>query len=108
MERTEETGAAPQPVESEPGTATEPAVPGTAAEPGASGEPGEEPAAPAAGPRPLGVDVRPTGHAEVDADLARLAEADRLAVEDHLAVYEDVHRGLRSTLTALDQHDPGS
>ncbi|GAA4664370.1 hypothetical protein GCM10023347_15420 [Streptomyces chumphonensis] len=89
MERTEQTGAAPEPGEHEPGV---------------SGGPGAEPV----GPRPLGVDVRPTGHAEVDAGLTRLADADRLAVEDHLAVYEDVHRGLRSTLTALDQHDPGS
>ncbi|WP_438947973.1 hypothetical protein [Streptomyces durbertensis] len=60
------------------------------------------------GPRPLGVAVRPTGHQEIDAALARLADADHLAVSAHVEVYEDVHRGLRSTLTALDQHEPGS
>ncbi|MBW1602264.1 hypothetical protein JJV70_09090 [Streptomyces sp. JJ66] len=61
-----------------------------------------------AGPRPLGVAVTPTGHPEVDARLRRLADADRLEVSAHLEVYENVHHGLRSTLTALDQHDPGS
>ncbi|WP_257579340.1 hypothetical protein [Streptomyces sp. JJ38] len=77
-----------------------------AAEPGSA-----EPAGPAVaggGPRPLGVVVQPTGHPEVDAGLRRLADTDRLDVPDHLDVYEDVHHGLRSTLTALDQHEPGS
>ncbi|UGY90617.1 hypothetical protein [Streptomyces gobiensis] len=60
------------------------------------------------GTLPLGVGVVPTGHAEVDAQLRRLEDADHLAVSGHLEVYEDVHRGLRSTLTALDQHNPGS
>lgn len=61
------------------------------------------------GPRPLGVGVVPAGHGEVDAQLRRLQDADHLAVSGHLEVYEDVHRGLRTTLTALDQqHDPGS
>ncbi|GAB2928969.1 hypothetical protein [Streptomyces mayteni] len=55
------------------------------------------------GPRPLGVEVRPTGHGGVDAQLARLADADHLGVPGHLEVYEDVHRGLRETLAALDQ-----
>ncbi|TGB07329.1 hypothetical protein E4099_17145, partial [Streptomyces palmae] len=48
----------------------------------------------------------PTGHPGVDAGLERLADADHLAVSGHLEVYEDVHRGLRDTLTALDRH-PG-
>lgn len=62
----------------------------------------------AEGPRPLGVGVQPTGHSEIDAQLRRLSDVDHLAVSGHLEVYEDVHRGLRSTLTALDQHNPGS
>jgi hypothetical protein len=57
-----------------------------------------EPAAPA----PLGVVRTPTGHAGVDAHLERLADADHLAADGHTEVYEDVHRGLRDELTALD------
>ncbi|MFD3699234.1 hypothetical protein ACFWUZ_24390 [Streptomyces sp. NPDC058646] len=74
-------------------------VPGTAA--AAAGEPGSQTAEPA-GPVPLGVVRTPTGHAPVDAELARLAEADHLTADGHLPVYEDVHKGLRSALTALD------
>jgi hypothetical protein len=59
-------------------------------------------AAPAPGPAPLGVEVDATGYAEVDALLERLADADALPTESHIEVYEDVHRGLRDTLTALD------
>ncbi|WP_346428782.1 hypothetical protein [Streptomyces sp. Z26] len=58
-------------------------------------------------PRPLGVGTEPTGHPPVDARLRRLEDADHLAVSGHLEVYEDVHRGLRDTLTALDWPDPG-
>ncbi|MFD3442132.1 hypothetical protein ACFWU3_32030 [Streptomyces sp. NPDC058685] len=57
-----------------------------------------EPAAPA----PLGVQRVPTGNAEIDARLERLGDADHLPADGHLAVYEDVHRGLRDALTALD------
>ncbi|MBT2457870.1 hypothetical protein [Streptomyces sp. ISL-86] len=78
-----------------------------AAEPGA--EPGEETAAEAAeaaagpaGPAPLGLVRPPTGHAGVDAHLERLADADHLTADGHVEVYEDVHRGLREALTALD------
>lgn len=53
-------------------------------------------------PAPLGVARTPTGHAGVDARLARLADADHLAADGHTEVYEDVHRGLRDELTALD------
>ncbi|WP_369204581.1 hypothetical protein [Streptomyces sp. PU-14G] len=61
------------------------------------------------GPRPLGVGVRPTGHASVDERLGRLEDADHLAVSGHQEVYEDVHRGLRETLAALDRpHTPRS
>ncbi|MGW6574596.1 hypothetical protein ACWGAN_20845 [Streptomyces sp. NPDC054945] len=66
----------------------------------ASAEPAE-PAEPA-GPVALGVERTPTGHAGVDAHLARLAAADHLAADGHVEVYEDVHRGLREALTALD------
>jgi hypothetical protein len=48
----------------------------------------------------------PTGHPGVDAHLDRLADADHLATDGHLQVYEDVHRGLRDALTALDSR-PG-
>ncbi|MFH9422407.1 hypothetical protein [Streptomyces sp. NPDC017529] len=68
-------------------------------------EPNEPPPAPA-GPQPLGVVVTPTGDAAVDDGLRRLADADHLAASGHLQVYEDVHRGLRDALAALDRH-PG-
>lgn len=63
--------------------------------------PGASPYDPA-GPRPLGVHRTPTGEAEVDARLARLADVDHLATDGHIEVYEDVHQGLRDALTALD------
>ncbi|MFF5160428.1 hypothetical protein ACFY3N_30100 [Streptomyces sp. NPDC000348] len=59
-----------------------------------------------AAPAPLDVPRTPTGHLEVDARLERLADADHLTTDGHLEVYEDVHRGLRDALTALDAH-PG-
>lgn len=87
----------------EPGTAAG-TLPGSeAADP--SGE-GADPSAgtpldPAA-PAPLGVVRTPTGNAGVDAELERLADADHLPADGHIEVYEDVHRGLRESLTALD------
>ncbi|MEU7379258.1 MULTISPECIES: hypothetical protein [unclassified Streptomyces] len=68
-----------------------------------SPEPGEVigehgPAAPA----PLLVPRTPTGDARVDAALERLGDADHLATDGHLQVYEDVHGGLRDALSALD------
>ncbi|WP_328791046.1 hypothetical protein [Streptomyces sp. NBC_00273] len=60
-----------------------------------------EPVGPA-GPVALGIVRTPTGHAGVDAHLARLADADHLEADGHVEVYEDVHRGLREALTALD------
>ncbi|MEU1010623.1 hypothetical protein ACIP4Y_37225 [Streptomyces sp. NPDC088810] len=68
------------------------------AEIGTEAAPASDPAAPA----PLNVPRTPTGNAEVDAQLDRLADADHLATDGHLEVYEDVHRGLRDALTALD------
>ncbi|WRZ93757.1 hypothetical protein OHB54_34785 [Streptomyces sp. NBC_01007] len=65
---------------------------------GAAPEPAYDPAAPA----PLNVPRVPSGNADVDARLARLADADHLATDGHVEVYEDVHRGLRDALTALD------
>jgi hypothetical protein len=75
--------------------------------PGVEPEPEQEPgpdAAPEAyaGPTPLGVPRTPTGNTEVDAQLGRLADADHLRADGHIEVYEDVHRGLRDALTALD------
>ncbi|MFI6351511.1 hypothetical protein ACIBJF_02355 [Streptomyces sp. NPDC050743] len=55
-----------------------------------------------AAPAPLNVPRTPTGNAEVDAQLERLADADHLATDGHVEVYEDVHQGLRDALTALD------
>ncbi|MGW1468734.1 hypothetical protein ACWCPT_30875 [Streptomyces sp. NPDC002308] len=78
-----------------------PAAPGTAPGEEAAG-PGTAPSHAPAAPAPLGVVRTPTGNAAVDAALERLADADHLAADGHTEVYEDVHRGLRSTLTALD------
>ncbi|MFF7654080.1 hypothetical protein ACFZCY_30330 [Streptomyces sp. NPDC007983] len=83
---------------------------GPAAEPaeaalGPSGVPVATPSGPA-DPAPLGVGRTPTGVPDVDTRLDRLADADDLPVSGHLEVYEDVHRGLRDTLTALDRR-PG-
>lgn len=64
--------------------------------------PGDAPHLDPAAPAPLGVVRTPTGNPAVDATLERLADADHLAADGHTQVYEDVHRGLRSTLTALD------
>lgn len=60
------------------------------------------PAPDPADPAPLGVSRVPTGDTGVDALLERLADVDHLAADGHLEVYEDVHRGLRDALTALD------
>ncbi|MFE4373718.1 hypothetical protein ACFRMN_36900 [Streptomyces sp. NPDC056835] len=65
---------------------------------GAAGPGALDPAA----PRPLGLERVPTGDAEVDVLLTRLADADHLPADGHVEVYEDVHRGLRDALTALD------
>ncbi|MFH9014212.1 hypothetical protein ACH4C6_22885 [Streptomyces sp. NPDC017943] len=62
----------------------------------------EEPAADPAAPAPLDVPRTPTGDPGVDATLERLGDADHLATDGHVEVYEDVHRGLRDALTALD------
>ncbi|MGW6603931.1 hypothetical protein [Streptomyces sp. NPDC055036] len=67
-------------------------------ETGVAGPGAPDPAA----PRPLGLERVPTGDAEVDALLTRLADADHLPADGHVEVYEDVHRGLRDALTALD------
>ncbi|QHC33311.1 hypothetical protein GR129_08170 [Streptomyces sp. HF10] len=72
------------------------------AEPPAESHAVSEPAYDPAAPAPLDLPRTPTGDAEVDARLARLADADHLATDGHVEVYEDVHRGLRDALTALD------
>ncbi|WP_217141557.1 hypothetical protein [Streptomyces sp. AC627_RSS907] len=87
--------AVPEPEPRQAGTGPEPQETRQAE---AATRPGYEPAAPA----PLDVPRTPTGNAEVDARLARLADADHLATDGHVEVYEDVHGGLRDALTALD------
>lgn len=42
-----------------------------------------------------------TGHAGVDAALARLGELPGLPVPAHVDVYEDIHRRLQETLADL-------
>ncbi|MEU6854470.1 hypothetical protein ABZ901_31625 [Actinacidiphila alni] len=72
-------------------------------EPGAESVPESGPET-EAGPEPLGVALPVTGNADVDAAVARLADADELPTSGHVEVYEDVHRGLRDALTALDEN----
>ena len=102
------TGAVPGPVAAEhpqPPLHGEPYdLPGVVQEarPGAVPPPDAGPAAPS--PEPLGVAVAATGHAEVDAAIERLADADALPTDAHIEVYEDVHRGLRDALAALDEN----
>ncbi|MEU7556302.1 hypothetical protein AB0B01_28930 [Streptomyces sp. NPDC044571] len=67
-----------------------------------AGDAGAAEAAGPADPAPLGLVRTPTGHPDVDAHLERLADADHLPADGHVEVYEDVHRGLRDALTALD------
>ncbi|MFF9409400.1 hypothetical protein ACF1B0_28355 [Streptomyces anandii] len=71
-------------------------------ETGADAQAEEAPEYDPAAPAPLGVPRTPTGDADVDAALGRLADTDHLATDGHVEVYEDVHRGLRDALTALD------
>jgi broad specificity phosphatase PhoE len=47
------------------------------------------------------VDVEPTGDADVDAALERLAEIPERATPEHAEVYEDVHRRLQAALADL-------
>ncbi|MEU6092208.1 hypothetical protein ABZ865_36655 [Streptomyces sp. NPDC047085] len=93
----------------EPGAGAEPqgvpepaGVPEPQGVPEAQGVSAAEPAYDPAEPAPLGIPRTPTGNAEADAQLERLADVDHLATDGHLEVYEDVHRGLRDALTALD------
>lgn len=84
--------AVPEVVDAEPGTV----------EPERAGLPPQPPDDGPAGPAPLDVPRTPTGDPEVDAHVERLADADHLTTDGHVEVYEDVHRGLRDALTALD------
>ncbi|MEW2167132.1 hypothetical protein AB0912_29655 [Streptomyces sp. NPDC007084] len=101
------TAPPPEPAHTPAGPAVAPATP--AHEPATPAHepatPAHDPSAPAydpAAPAPLNVPRAPSGNADVDAQLARLADADHLATDGHVEVYEDVHRGLRDALTALD------
>ncbi|MFF3909021.1 hypothetical protein ACFYZJ_24265 [Streptomyces sp. NPDC001848] len=80
------------------GVPAEAAVPEQDAPADSLSEPEGDPSA----PTPLHVPRTPTGNADVDAALERLADADHLATDGHIEVYEDVHSGLRDALTALD------
>ncbi|MET9484428.1 hypothetical protein [Streptomyces sp. NPDC006638] len=81
-------------------------APGTTGSPAPASPPVPEPVPPPAfepaAPRPLGVERVPTGDPAADELLTRLADADHLPADGHQEVYEDVHRGLRDALTALD------
>lgn len=83
---------------STPGETARASTPGETAQADADAAPSFEPADPA----PLGVGRTPTGSADIDAQLERLADADHLPADGHTDVYEDVHRGLRDALTSLD------
>lgn len=87
--------------DSTPGPEPEPVEPEATAEQAQAYDPEPETYDPV-GPAPLGVERAPTGDAEVDGLLRRLGDADHLATDGHIEVYEDVHRGLRDALTALD------
>ncbi|WKU44211.1 hypothetical protein Q3V23_09015 [Streptomyces sp. VNUA116] len=84
-------------------TPADPALPATPPDPEPGAAEGTEGADGLPGPQPLGVARTPAGDPAVDAQLVRLADADHLAVSGHLEVYEDVHRGLRDALSALDR-----
>jgi hypothetical protein len=49
------------------------------------------------------VPVESTGVPAVDAAAKRLAELDEASVEDHVEIYEDVHRQLQEGLADLDE-----
>ncbi|MEO3764898.1 hypothetical protein [Streptomyces sp. B8F3] len=66
-------------------------------------EPASEPEPVEAGPVPLGVGRTPTGNADVDAALDRLADADELPTGSHLEIYEDAHGRMREALEELDR-----
>ncbi|WP_432058735.1 hypothetical protein [Streptomyces sp. bgisy022] len=93
-----DTGATPS---AGPDTAEQDTAPQDTAAQAPVGEPAPHAYRPAE-PAPLGVPTVPTGDPGVDALLGRLADADHLTTDGHLEVYEDVHRGLRDALTALD------
>ena len=57
------------------------------------------PGAPAAGSR--GQAAR-TGEPRVDETIARLDDLDAIPLEEHVAVFEDTHAGLRQVLSDLD------
>jgi len=47
-------------------------------------------------------EVEPTGDLRVDAALARMQDVNELPTDDHIAVFEDVHRRLQDALA--DSH----
>lgn len=48
-------------------------------------------------------ELEPTGHAEVDAALMRLAELSQRPTGGHAELYDDVHQRLQDVLAQIDQ-----
>ncbi|WP_326795142.1 hypothetical protein OG946_06235 [Streptomyces sp. NBC_01808] len=86
-----------------PTSVPEPEPESAAVEPYAREPARQEPEPVEAGPVPLGVARTPTGNADVDAALDRLADADELPTGSHLEVYEDAHGRMREALEELDR-----
>ncbi|GAA1988067.1 hypothetical protein [Kitasatospora viridis] len=72
--------------------------------PGTESVPAATPLLWAPEPEPLGVPFEPTGHPEVDAELAGLERLDGVPTVEHPAVYENVQQRLNTILTSLDEH----
>ena len=62
----------------------------------------DEAASPATRERPYASVPQPTGVQTVDAAVERLAELDALPTNEHVAVYDAVHRQLQDALADLD------
>ena len=54
------------------------------------------------------VEVEGTGNADVDRVVASLGGLDDLAIEEHVAVFEQAHESLRRTLAGAGQGSPAS
>lgn len=70
--------------------------------------PGEDAGRPAPGPAPDGTAPPPTGHPEVDAALAPVAELATTPLEEHAELYETVHARLSAALEAEPRAVPAA